>query len=269
MWTWRGRSGSWSVNATYRPIRFQHESTRGLGKVRTSCRYEPGRSSGAQLRGCRLPLNGQEGGRCRLTMHSWPTSLLLNTDPNAVHTKPCSTSLLSHNERVSICSIRSNENPRIAMTPISLSSRVLSSKHHTTLLNVFHLVISPLQLLLLTLFIFSLPFTISFLGILFRRYSSRTRDYSPSSQEQHFARQPDTTRLTSPVLLAPELRNPPFPTIRRHSDPSAADVSRGHIPREIRSHTDSWLNSGDVIRRETTENINGCRRHVMILGRLG
>lgn len=82
----------------------------------------------------------------------------------------------------------------------------------------------------------------------------------------------DTLESTWPpaslVALAPESNNLPTPTIRRTSPPSADPVPSS--PQTFqRSKTKSWPTSGGLLRRETMEEVNGCRRHVMVFGRQG
>lgn len=69
------------------------------------------------------------------------------------------------------------------------------------------------------------------------------------------------------VTLAPETANLPTPTIRRHSYPVSENAFANVPPMAKVSYVDSWPATGNLVRRETTEEVNGCRRHAVVFGR--
>lgn len=95
-----------------------------------------------------------------------------------------------------------------------------------------------------------------------------TSDY----QEQNHPRKAEILRSTWPptscVTLAPEVENLPSPTIRWNPPSKNAPP---FLPRKTKIlRMKGWpVAGGGLLRSETMEEVNGCRRHVMVFGTPG
>ena len=123
-------------------------------------------------------------------------------------------------------------------------------------------------LVLICLFFFGVPLTLYVLRRLVKLTSNQPPSSPATDEEIKVLRNNEILESTWPpsslVTLAPESRNLPSPTIRRNS-PSA--FIPAPTPRTSKSRTKTWPATGGLLRRETMEEVNGCRRHVMVFGR--
>lgn len=117
----------------------------------------------------------------------------------------------------------------------------------------------------------SIPLTRYFLRRLLKPTSIQSPWPPATNEEPKILRNAETLESTWPpaslVTLAPEAKNLPSPTIRRNS-PSAFILPPSPRTNKV-SKTKTWPTTGGLIRRETMEEVNGCRRHVMVFGRQG
>lgn len=116
------------------------------------------------------------------------------------------------------------------------------------------------------------------------RHSRKPRQANPSADVQHLLAPYAAKPLQSIPSLPPPL---PIPTIRRHSYPltinsninssnvvlsSSPSSSPSVLARDPSSKARQCSGSRrhtDVIRQNTTEDVNGCRRHVMVFQKPG
>lgn len=94
----------------------------------------------------------------------------------------------------------------------------------------------------------------------------------PTNKPQSPSRETETLRSIWPpatlIAAAPESKSLPTPTIRRHSYPDAENSPADPPPPPAQiSHVQSWPRSGGLVQQETMEELNGCRRHVVVFGR--
>lgn len=98
------------------------------------------------------------------------------------------------------------------------------------------------------------------------------RLFTSAYQEQNRPRKAEILRSTWPpascVTLAPEVENLPSPTIR-WNPPSK--IAPPFLPRKTKIlRMKTWpVAGGSFLRSETMEEVNGCRRHVMVFGTPG
>lgn len=99
------------------------------------------------------------------------------------------------------------------------------------------------------------------------------RPFTSAYQNQKIRpRKADIVRSTWPpascVTLAPEAENLPSPTIRWNPPSKNAPPFLPRKTRILRMNT--WpVAGGSFLRNETMEEVNGCRRHVMVFGTPG
>lgn len=122
--------------------------------------------------------------------------------------------------------------------------------------------------ILICFFFIGIALTLYFLRRLIKPTSSHSRCLPTANVEPKGLRNSETLESTWPpaslVTLAPESKNLPSPTIRRNS-PSAFILPPP--PRTNKgSKSKTWPATGGLLRRETMEEVNGCRRHVMVFG---
>lgn len=122
---------------------------------------------------------------------------------------------------------------------------------------------------LICLFFIGIPLTLYFLRRLINATSIHPSSLPATKKEPKVWRNTETLESTWPpsslVALAPESKNLPSPTIRRNS-PSAFIP-----PPSLGTNKDPNVKTRPVasglLRLETMEEVNGCRRHVMVFGR--
>lgn len=98
------------------------------------------------------------------------------------------------------------------------------------------------------------------------------RLFTSAYQEQNRPRKAEILRSTWPpascVTLAPEVENLPSPTIRWNPPSKNAPPFLPRKTKILRMKT--WpVAGGSFLRSETMEEMNGCRRHVMVFGTPG
>lgn len=96
--------------------------------------------------------------------------------------------------------------------------------------------------------------------------------FTSAYQEQNRPRKAEILRSTWPpescVTLAPEAENLPSPTIRWNPPSKNAPPFLPRKTKILRMKT--WpVAGGSFLRSETMEEVNGCRRHVMVFGTPG
>ncbi len=139
----------------------------------------------------------------------------------------------------------------------------------STLKTLFSQWIPPLiRPMLIFLLLLSISLTLFLLlRRLMRSAALRPRCSAPTSREKkaYFETLESTWPPVGLVALAPESQNLPNPTIRWNSPPtSTTPIS----PRKTKiSRMKTWPAVGGILRSETMEEVNGCRRHVMVFGR--
>lgn len=100
----------------------------------------------------------------------------------------------------------------------------------------------------------------------------RARLSTSAYQEKYYPRKAEILRSTWPpascVTLAPEAENLPSPTIRWN--PPSKNIPP-MLPRKTKIlRMKTWpAAGGSLLRSETMEEVNGCRRHVMVFGTPG
>lgn len=130
-------------------------------------------------------------------------------------------------------------------------------------------ILAPSLPVLICLFFLGIPFTLYLLRRLIKTTSIQSPWLLATNEEPKVLRNAETLESTWPpaslVALAPESKNLPSPTIRRNSPsafilPPSPRTNKGSNPK-------TWPATGGILRRETMEEVNGCRRHVMVFGR--
>lgn len=130
-------------------------------------------------------------------------------------------------------------------------------------------ILTPSLPVLICLFFLGIPLTLYILRRLIKPTSIQSPCPLVTNAEPKVLRNAETLESTWPpaslVALAPESKNLPSPTIRR-SSPSAFILPPSPRTNKV-SKAKTWPATGGIIRRETMEEVNGCRRHVMVFGR--
>lgn len=126
--------------------------------------------------------------------------------------------------------------------------------------------------ILIFLFIISIPLTLFLiLRRVIRSRSLQSRCHAHARTAPQDWKQVETLESSWPpasfVNMAPESNNLPSPTIRRNSpsaDPTPSSPRRTSVPK-----MKTWPIANGLLRRETMEKVNGCRRHVVVFGKQG
>lgn len=129
-------------------------------------------------------------------------------------------------------------------------------------------ILRPNLPILICFFFIGIPLALYFLRRLINSASSQSRCPPTAIVEPKGSRNPETLESTWPpaslVTLAPESKNLPSPTIRRNS-PSAFILPPPSRTSKA-SKSKMWPATDGLLRQETMEEVNGCRRHVMVFG---
>lgn len=133
------------------------------------------------------------------------------------------------------------------------------SNHSCLLLLLLPLLSIPLMILLLLLLRQLIGTVISY-----PQFFSRIGQLkNPAIGVEKLGKLPKKWPPEHPVTVPPELTNLPTPTIRRCS--TADMIPSSESKKTFR--TKIWPTAGDLLRRETVEEVNGCRRHMVLFER--
>lgn len=128
--------------------------------------------------------------------------------------------------------------------------------------------------LLLPLLLLSIPLMILLL-LLLRQLTGTVISYpqffspiglvqTPEISLEKLEKFPKKWPLENPTALLPELTSLPTPTIRRCATGDRMPASSGQ---KITFKAKTWPTAGDLLRRETVEEVNRCRRHIVLFER--
>lgn len=151
-----------------------------------------------------------------------------------------------------------------------------SSKIFPWMQNLFALRLSAHSCSLPLLFLLSIPLMVLLLVLsrqligtvitLPQLFSPIGLERSPAVNVERLEKSSEKWPPENPVASPPELTSLPSPTIRQCSI-RRADLMPASPGQKKTYKTQTWPAAGDFLRRETIEEVNSCRRHVVFFER--